>query len=170
MAAAAERQEMLDIVKVGGMRIATFEDCIITTWSGDAELVQFTSLEDFTLTFAAGCAHGITLLVVVEPGTPFLDSSQRRQAEGYYERFQPILRAVAHVVEGGNLWSVTARSVMTAMRLVQRRPYPIKVFSDVAEGAEWLGPHIKTKSGEKLVGAEAGNALLRTVVNVRGRT
>jgi hypothetical protein len=109
------------------------------------------------------------MLVVIEPGCPFLDSTQRREMEDYYARFQQHLRGVAQVVEGGNLWSVTARSVMTAMRLVQKRPYPTKVFSDVEEGAEWLGAYVSPVSGKEMPPAELGNGLLRCIVGLRDR-
>ena len=55
-------------------------------------------------------------------------AEQRKELEKLYGRSGPILRSVAQVVEGTGMWAVMGRSVMAALRLVQRRPYPTRVF------------------------------------------
>lgn len=166
---AAADQQTLDVQSVGGLRLATFGNCVINSWWQPPSAVEFKALNDYTANLAERFPSGITMLVVLEPGCPFLDSAQRREMEDYYARFQPHLRGVAQVVEGGNLWSVTARSVMTAMRLVQKRPYPTKVFSDIEEGTEWLGAYVSAGSGQDMPATEAGNGLLRCVARLRQR-
>jgi hypothetical protein len=125
-----------------GLRLAAYGNCVINNWVGAPAKEQMAAFESYLSTVSKTCQDGIVFFVVLEPGAPILTAEQRKEMEALYARWGPSLRATAQVVEGGNLWSLTARSVMTALRLVQRRPYPTRVFADVLEGAEWTAQYI----------------------------
>ncbi len=138
----ATENDMLTDQIVDGQRFASYGNCVINTW---AAALRAPHLEAFDLTagkVAKRYPDGIVFFVIIEQGSPLLDAEQRKDIEAVYARWAPSMRAVAQVVEGGNLWSVTIRSLMTAIRLVQRRPYPTRVFTEVREGAEWIAPHL----------------------------
>jgi hypothetical protein len=128
-------------VIVAGLRLAAYGNCIINNWFDSPGVEQFAAFDGFIAKVAQQNPDGVLLFVLVEPGTPILNAEQRKEMEAIYSRWGPHMRAAAQVVEGGNLWSLTARSVMTALRLVQRRPYPTRVFSEVSEGAEWTAQY-----------------------------
>jgi hypothetical protein len=133
---------MIPPVLVPGLRLAAYGNCIINNWYDSPGAEQFSAFDTFIGKVAAQNPEGVLLFVLVEPGTPILNADQRKEMESIYSRWGSKMRAAAQVVEGGNLWSLTARSVMTALRLVQRRPYPTRVFSEVGEGAEWTSQYI----------------------------
>jgi hypothetical protein len=141
---------------VDGLRLAAYGNCIINNWTGSPGKLQFAAFEEFISKVAQSWPDGILFFVVLEPGAPILNAEQRKEMEALYARWGPSMRATAQVVEGGNLWSLTARSVMTALRLVQRRPYPTRVFADVNEGAEWTSQYVARPDNDNSPDATQG--------------
>jgi len=147
---------MVEQVVIGGVRLAAYGNCVISNWLGSPGSKEFAAHEEYVAKVAASQKDGLVFFVVLEPGAPILNAEQRKEMEGVYSRWGPTLRAAAQVVEGGNLWSLSARSVMTALRLVQRRSYPTRVFADVEEGAEWVAPHVARPENDNASGAASG--------------
>lgn len=125
------------IVSVEGLRLGSYGNCVVSIWSGEPTSLCIDAFERFARGLFEQWPSGICLFVLLEPGSPMPTSEQRREMDQYYLRVGHQVRAVAQVVEGGNLWAVMARSVMTALRLVQKAPYPMKVFAETREGAAW---------------------------------
>ena len=139
---------MIPPVHVPGLRLAAYGNCIINSWYDSPVAETFSAFDTFIGKVATQYPDGVLFFVLVEPGTPILNADQRKEMESIYSRWGSKMRAAAQVVEGGNLWSLTARSVMTALRLVQRRPYPTRVFSEVGEGAEWTSQYIASPDND----------------------
>jgi hypothetical protein len=127
---------------IEGARFGAYANCIVNVWEGAPRTGSLSALEALMQKVSPEYPSGIAFFVVVEPGAAMVESDGRKELEAFYARWTPSFCGVAQVVEGGNLWSVTARSVMTAMRLVQRRPYPSKVFSEVEEGTQWMAQYV----------------------------
>ena len=158
--------KVLDSAGVEGLRLGSFGNCLVTVWSGEAVRATIDAINDCSAKLLTRWPDGITLLVVIEQGCPMPNSEQRRDLDQYYVNMGSHLRAVAQVVEGGNVWAVMARSVFTAVRLVQKTAYPMKVFASAAEGAEWLADHVTTGEGAGPGQVRAG--LLNCVGMLRG--
>lgn len=156
---------MTERVTIDGVRLAAYGNCIINSWYGVAGKEQLAAFEKCIEQVDKSFPDGIVFFVVVEPGAPILTAEQRKEMEQIYARFSPRLRGAAQVVEGGNLWSLTARSVMTALRLVQRRPYPTRVFSDVLEGAEWAAQYVARPENDNSESGKEG--LLHEIKRMR---
>ena len=150
---------------VDGLRLAAYGNCIINNWTGSPGKAQFAAFDEFIAKVSQSWPDGILFFVVIEPGTPILNAEQRKDMEELYARWGVSLRATAQVVEGGNLWSLTARSVMTALRLVQRRPYPTRVFADVIEGAEWTAQYVARPDNDN--SADAAQGLVTEIKRLR---
>jgi hypothetical protein len=148
--------QMVEQVITGGVRLAAYGNCVINNWIGSPGSKEFAAFDAYLSKVAAHHKEGIIFFVVLEPGAPILNAEQRKEMEAVYSRWGPSMRAAAQVVEGGNLWSLSARSVMTALRLVQRRSYPTKVFADVEEGAEWVAPYVVRPQNDNASGAPSG--------------
>lgn len=148
-----------------GLRLAAYGNCVINNWYDQPAAGQMANFDAFIGKVAQQYPDGILLFVLVEPGTPILSAEERKEMEAIYAKWSPKTRAVAQVVEGGNLWSLTARSVMTALRLVQRRPYPTRVFSEVGEGAEWTSQYVSRPDNDNARDATQG--LLAEVQRLR---
>jgi hypothetical protein len=138
------------------LRLAAYGNCVINNWYDSPTMEQLAGFDAFIGKVAQQHPDGVLLFVLVEPGTPILSAEQRKEMEAIYARWSGKTRAVAQVVEGGNLWSLTARSVMTALRLVQRRPYPTRVFSEVGEGAEWTSQYVSRPDNDNARDATQG--------------
>ncbi len=148
-----------------GARFAVCGNCILSTWMGPPRPNHLARFDELMSALAPEYADGVVMYVALEPGAMMTDAKDRRETEAAYTRWAHALRAVAQVVEGQNLWAATARSIMTAMRLVDRKPYPIKVFSDTREAARWLAPHLVLPAA--LAGRDAALTLAEAVVSLR---
>jgi hypothetical protein len=129
-------------VLMKGARFSVRGNAILSTWEGPPRKEHLDLFDQFMRELSARFVEGVAMFVVLEPGAMMTDAKDRRETEAAYTRWAGSLRAVAQVVEGGNLWASTARSIMTAIRLVDRKPYPIKVFSDIGEAARWCAPYL----------------------------
>jgi hypothetical protein len=145
-------------VLIDGLRLTAYGNCIINNWYGSPGPEHFSAFNNFITQVAQQNSEGILFFVLIDPGAPILNAEQRKEMEGIYARWGSALRACAQVVEGGNLWSLTARSVMTALRLVQRRPYPMRVFAEVGEGAEWTAQYVRRPANDPARDAAQGLA------------
>lgn len=141
---------------IGQQRFGVYGNCVINTWSGAVRSDQLAMFDAVVGEVAPQYPEGIVFFVIIEQGSPLLDSEQRKEIEAVYARWAPTMRAVAQVVEGGNLWSVTIRSLMTAIRLVQRRPYPTKVFTEVGEGVQWIAQYLTRPANDNAGDAVQG--------------
>ena len=157
---------MLTDQVIDGQRFAAYGNCVINTWSSAVRSQHLAAFDETAGKVAQRHPDGIVFFVIVEQGSPLLDAEQRKEIEAVYARWAPSMRAAAQVVEGGNLWSVTMRSLMTAIRLVQRRPYPTRVFTEVNEGAAWVAPYVIGPANDNgkdvMAGLVAGIAQLRS--------
>lgn len=125
------------------LHLSSFGNCVINIWEGAPETAALAELEEYCRKVAAENGETLTLLTVLEEGAPFINAAQRKELEGFYARLAPLFSGVGQVVEGSTMWSVTARSVMTAMRLVQKRGYPVRVFSDADVAVNWLSEIVR---------------------------
>jgi hypothetical protein len=150
---------------MAGARFAVCGNCILSTWMGPPRADHLARFDELMVRLSAQYAQGVVMFVTLEPGAMMTDARERRDTEAAYTRWAHAFKAVAQVVEGHNLWAATARSIMTAMRLVDRKPYPIKVFSDTREAARWCAPHVLLP--DELVGNDPALALCEELTALR---
>ena len=155
----------MESLALEGLQIGSYGNCVVTIWSGEATRATLDAIDRFSAKVYERWPAGTTLLVVLEPGCPMPNSEQRRDLDQYYLSVGNQVRGVAQVVEGGNLWAVMARSVMTALRLVQKSPYPMKVFASAQEGADWISEYVTTEASDDR--AKIGTELLNYVGALR---
>ena len=55
--------------------------------------------------------------------------------------------------EGEGFWAATLRAIMTSMALLARPSFPVRVFSDVDEGAAWLATLARSHDASELADA-----------------
>jgi hypothetical protein len=134
---------------VDGVRLAIYQNCAISVWNATTSDPHnaFAKHDELLEYLGRKYSDGAALLVIIAPGNPIPSSTERKQIDAFYKRWTPSLRAAAQVAEGNDLWSVTARSVMVATRLVQRSSYPTKVFSNVPEAVPWLAEYMTKEPG-----------------------
>jgi hypothetical protein len=152
---------------VTGVRVGSWGNCAINTWQAGADWSQLRELETSIRDLYTRYPSGVALIVLIEPGAPLPTAEHRKELESFYLRVTPILRAVAQVVEGTGMWAVAGRSVMAALRLVQRRPYPTRVFSEINEALGWLEPHLENPGGAGVQDSQQG--LCAMVDSLRGQ-
>lgn len=89
-------------------------------------------------------------LAVIEPEAQLLLPQDVREGfNGLVKRYSPRFTAAAIVYEKTGFHATALRSVVTAINFASRASHPNHVFSDLREGAAWLGkltPHEPTPS------------------------
>ena len=151
---------------VEGVRLAPYRNCAVSVWGvGTTDISKVLIKLDQLMTFISKQHEAIVLVVVVVPGGVLPNAGQRKEIEGFLGRWQKYWRAVTYVAEGTDLWSMAARTVMTGLRLVQRRTYATNVFSEVGDGVRWTTEHVVREPGTDA--AEAARALERLIEDLR---
>jgi hypothetical protein len=151
---------------VDGVRLTAYQNCAISIWQqkpGAEVTGGIAKLNELVEHLASRHAGNVVKVVVITPGNPLPNSAQRKELEAFYARWN--WQAVVQVAEGIDLWSVTARSVMTAMRLVQRKAYPNRVFADADEASQWASEYIARGDGQSL--ADAASGLVKAIESLR---
>lgn len=154
----------------GGARYACYQNCALEIWSNDPPEYHtaLVKLDELVTEISSVYREGVILFTVVTAGTPIPGGKERKELEAFFNKWGGSWRAIARVAEGHDLWSVTARSVMTAIRLVQRTSYPARVFSEVPEGVKWTAEYMVRPEG--LSTEQTARALQETVENLRAMT
>lgn len=122
------------------------DNCVVSVWAGWGDPPrpeQVHRLAELIEQCGQRTGERVALLVILENGAPVLGDAQRASLEAFYAGLASRFGAVAQVVEGGNLWASTARNMLTAMRLADARPYPLRVFDELGEAVQWLIPHVR---------------------------
>jgi hypothetical protein len=154
---------------VDEVRFGYFRNCGISIWAQTTSgVTRALAKQDELITFLnAGYPDAVMLITVICPGNRIPTSGQRKEIEAFFEQWVKNWRAVVMVAEGNDLWSVTARSVMTALRLVQRRPYATKIFSETTDASQWASKYLVDVDSQN--GDEAARQLLQSVEDLRTR-
>lgn len=135
---------------VDGVMFAAYQNCAINVWAAPSSEVRaaIAKKDELIGYVSSKFREGAVMIIVITPGHPLPNASQRKDLEAFFARWTASWRAIAYVAEGTDLWSMTARTVMTGMRLVQRRNYPTKVFSEVSEAARWAAEYVIKPPGK----------------------
>jgi len=94
--------------------------------------------EDAVRSLRASGVSKVCFLVEIsdEAGPP--DARYRRELELFYARLAPYLHGVAFVVRGQGFSGAAARSVLTGLNLIARRPYATTVVSTLPDACGWI--------------------------------
>ena len=103
-----------------GVRFAVLGNVIVSTRSGPLQAEHLSTFDALMDEARARHPEGVVLFVSLEPGANVHEESYQRESQAAYGRWASAIRAVAQLVEGGNLWAATARSMMIALRLPMR--------------------------------------------------
>jgi hypothetical protein len=152
--------------KVEGLALAAYGNCLIKVWSGRALAPQIEALNAFADQHCEMWPQGATCLVIVQDGCPMPGAEERKNISAFYKRVAPRMQAIAQVAEGSSLWAVMARSVFTALTLMEKRPYPNQVFALPSEGIDWLSAHMKMRD-PNVPPAEIAKGMIEYLSSIR---
>lgn len=114
-----------------------YEGVLICVWRQPPTLAALEAVRVAFIAMSEDHPNGVGLFGVAEEGMPTIGALERRIVSDLFADLGRRALFVASVVEGDGFWASTARSVMTAIGIVARRPCPLKLFRHAAEAAEW---------------------------------
>ena len=80
---------------------------------------------------------GIGSIGVTEQGTPLMGAAEREAASKLFSDFRQTTRFAAMAIEGDGFWSSSSRSMVTAISLLARVPFPMRSFRYVSDATAW---------------------------------
>jgi hypothetical protein len=101
-------------------------------------LALFPLGEEAVRSIRASGVSKVCLLVEISGDAGSPDAAYRRELELFYGRLAPHLHGVAFVLRGKGFSGATARSVLTGLNLIARRPYATTVVSSMPEACAWI--------------------------------
>jgi hypothetical protein len=153
-------QRLVTLHDDGGLRLAVMGDVFINAWM--VKQVDLASMNQLIRAQKALNAqrrnepYGILSLVDATRTLKITDDAKER-SRVHEKEMQPYVVGLSQVVVGGGFVAAAARTVLTTISLLNRPPYPIKVFSTVRDGVRFLGTRVEldqealTAAAEKLL-------------------
>jgi hypothetical protein len=147
-----------------GFAVTSFANTFISVWRQQANLRALHAVREEQEKLVASSPGGIALVTVMEPvSVKPLSSVERAAAAALLRDFAPSTLASAYVFEGEGFRPAMSRAAVAGVMLFSRVKYPSKVFSTVADGANWI-----IKQGDGAVPApEKVAELMRAVEDTR---
>ena len=138
-----------------GLVIASWEHVVIGVWWHDTTAQDLMRLADEYRRVAEGQSYLSSLTVLRVKARLNIDESVRKQGSVIATEFAHVLDGSAVIVEAKGLAATIIRSVLTSIALLSRSSNPVKPFSKIADGCEWLmglkgAAQLDSKSAETL--------------------
>jgi hypothetical protein len=118
--------------------IATWNNVLLTTWRGAINPDGLESTHALSFGLAAKYREGIVVYNVIEKGIPMPSNELRKRASEILHETGGHVRKTSTVVLGDGFWVSTARAAIATITLFARTPHPQRVFSSLADGADWV--------------------------------
>lgn len=139
---------------------------MIKVWSGRALTPEMGAANEYAEELCRLWPEGLAFLIVVESDCAMPRAEERKAISTFYKKMAPRLLAMSQVAEGTSLWAVMARSVFTALQLMERRAYPSQMFALPSEAIEWLSPYVKV-TDPNASPAEITKGMIDYVLSIR---
>jgi hypothetical protein len=124
----------------GGIAVATAANAFICVFREPATLPRLVEVRRAIGTHTRKWGHDTVSLSVLEPSAAASVPKDVRDETGAITRDYPSI-AAAIVIEGSGFRAAAVRSVLAAIYLVARSPYPHKICEDIDVAARWLLGH-----------------------------
>jgi hypothetical protein len=158
--------KQLEPRRVDGLLLGSYGNCMIKVWSGRALTPEMDAAHEYAEELCALWPDGLAFLIVVESDCAMPRAEERKAISAFYKKMAPRLLAMSQVAEGTSLWAVMARSVFTALQLMERRAYPSAMFALPSEAIEWLYPYVRV-TGPSVPAAELSRGMMDYLVSIR---
>lgn len=137
------------------LTIAAYDHLFLEIWSGlPAKALHQRKLRELHNERLAKRPGKHALVAIVEGGaTPRLDEEARSEMTERTRATRDRTVALAVVMSDQGFVAAMIRSILAGLLLVQRAPYPHKVFGTLREAASWLAPLTGSLSAQDIVQA-----------------
>ncbi len=115
-----------------------FANVFIALVRGEPSRSMIDGMHANMVAMRSDCPRGVGFLLIKLPGAPIPHGAIRKRAQHLFHDLRNDLRGFAGVSEGSGFWASTTRAAMMTITLFGRRPYPMKIFGNVEDGARWL--------------------------------
>jgi hypothetical protein len=128
------RSILANPVMVHGDIIAVFDD-------GGYAVADYLPLQRIVVDLEREHPHGIGCLVVIPEPSKLPPEEVRNEINRVQAGIR--VRCLCWLVEAGGFRGALVRSVLSGLRITQRRPYPTHVAGDFGDALRWIFPHLQ---------------------------
>ena len=134
-------------------------DVNITVWHRGADVAAVNAVEPaVTSRFERFTKVSVVHLIMHTAGLP--SGAARTALAGQARKWPGRMAAVAVVIEHGGFFASAMRSAITGIQMVLVKPdFPVRMFSNAREAADWLPAHHAERTGHALDAAALFSAL-----------
>lgn len=145
-----------------GLKIVSFDDghcvgrygmVVICAWRKTPSLRTLDVVRRTAAEVLVEYPGGIGSIAVAEQGTPLMGAAEREASSKLLSDFTRTTLFAAMTIEGDGFWSSSARSVVTAISVVARVPFPVRSFRYVNDATAWQARFPGTPSSFALADA-----------------
>lgn len=117
----------------------------ISIWHGQLDTLHFPVIRKEWGSVRAKYPTGFGAITIVAEGAPMVANNARKPLADLYESFGSALKGASVVIEAPDLNGTAARlirTIITAVRLVGRLPYPLETHDSLRSAVDWLSPKV----------------------------
>ncbi len=149
-----------------GMTLATWGSLVVMVFRDDLTPERVALMREHELSLVARQKTkfvALSLLDVTDAQIIRSSPEGREAATRLTREIAPHLLAAAIILDREGFVAALLRSMITTINVVAAPPYPMRVFSDIAQGLEWL----ETRLGSDVHPTYDRNALLEAIPALR---
>lgn len=137
--------------------VAHLPGVLISSWAGNVKLEHVQALERCIPTLLhRSPGNRYAAISVIEPSiTMRLEDDARELSSALQQRWVDQTTRHAYLVEGTGFLPATVRTLTSGMHLMNRTPYPLKVFKDPLVLASWICEAADHLSADQIASAIA---------------
>lgn len=120
--------------------IATRPGLLVASWAGTVRSSQIERLDHVIPELVRASEGGkYCSITIIEPTISMrFEEDARERSARLQKRWGGHMHAQAYLVEGVGFLPAAVRTVTSGLHLVTRAPYPLEVFRDAREAADWI--------------------------------
>ena len=143
----------------GAFAFYAWENTTLIVWAAQATGAALERLAVISATMVESCPEGVSNIHIVAHGAPLPTPEARAGFVRLMEQYEAQLACVAVVLEGSGFWAATLRSVITGMRMVSPRTFPMRFHESIEEVPIWLPQEHLKLTGVRLEPARLSGVL-----------
>jgi hypothetical protein len=148
-----------------GFVLAKWKNVGIVVWGVQATLPLVAKLEVFSDALIAEHQEGISAVHVIANAAALPESATRAELDRISNKYAKNLACMATVIEGTGFWASAMHSFITSIHWVTRRPFKVRISSNLNEIAAWLPTLHWERTGVRFSTAD----ILRVLQSIRDR-
>jgi hypothetical protein len=148
-----------------GFVMAKWQNVAVVVWGVQGTLPLVKKLEAFSDALLAENKHGMSAVHIIVNGPSLPEAATRAELNRLTDKYATNLACMATIIEGTGFWASAMHSFITSIHWVSRRPFKVRISSNINDIAAWMPTPHWERTGIRFGVTD----IQRTLLSVRAR-